>query len=145
MRDPARRAAILDELLVFGSRYEGVLVFGAEPADVALLERRGFVTDFAQGTFWDGHFEGCPVEIRITPRADGRGVSVSGGVGQAEIWSATFSEAGPYIRASLQTLCADVWVRVAWQGTTERCQNADAEGRIHVRAGRGVPAPLRCE
>lgn len=137
---PESRATLLTELAVFGTNYENILVLGATPSDRALLLDRGYVIDFEHGWFINAHYVRCTVELS-SDVADGEPPPiVRGGLGGVELWVAAIAPTadGRAIKASLSMLCGDVWVRVRWKNSEQRCDNADAEGRIAVHVGHGT-------
>ncbi|MCC6901928.1 MAG: hypothetical protein IT377_23355 [Polyangiaceae bacterium] len=134
--DPGSRGKLLTELAVFGTYYENVLVFGATARDRAVLVDRGYVIDFEQRTFINAHFEPCRVELEIPVHPGDPPVAVRGGFSDHELWGAQMeSVAGaPAVRATLRTLCGEVWVSPKWRDGRGRCQNVDHHGRIAVGA-----------
>ena len=62
-RDRQLRYGLEDEMTVFGTYYEGIVLLGARPDDVALWEKRGYVADWAHGSALVGHFEPCGVDF----------------------------------------------------------------------------------
>lgn len=138
--DPKKRAALLTDLALFGSFYENILFFGATASDRELLLDRGYVVDFERGTFINAHHVPCHVELESAVLPADPPVLVRAGLGDDEVWTARIVpvEGRRALRASLATLCGDVWVRVQWQGSETRCANADARGRVAVRAAREV-------
>lgn len=144
MTQPASRRDIIDQNLVFGMRYENILVFGATKVDLAQLDERGYVQDFAQGTFYNGHFEGCSVDLVFSPLPSDRSMAVIAGFGENALWRAAFSKEGDRIHALAKTLCGDIWVQAQWLESKATCRDADTNGRIHVSATRGKPVIVDC-
>jgi hypothetical protein len=140
LRRPESRAALLTELAVFGTHYENILLMGGNPADRALLLDRGYVIDFEHGSFVNAHYAPCEVELASEVAPTDPPLMVRGGLGKAELWNAKIvpSADGHAIKASMNVLCGDVWVRVKWQNAELRCDNADAEGRIALHAVHGT-------
>lgn len=144
---PKARAGLVNDLAVFGTRYENILFFGANAADRALLLDRGYVVDFEQGTFVNAHYTPCAVELETDVVEGDPPVLVRGGLGQTELWVAKLAELTDRraLKASLSMLCGDVWVRVRWQNSDRVCANADAQGRIAFHAEHGNTTRLVCE
>jgi hypothetical protein len=67
--DPKLREAAFTELAADAMAFEGVHVVGGRPEDFALFNRRGYVTEFEQGSTFIGRFEGCPAELLLPPEA----------------------------------------------------------------------------
>lgn len=141
------RATLLTDLAVFGTHYENILFFGASAADRALLVDRGYVIDFEHGSFVNAHYSPCAVELVSDVVPGDPPVMVRGGFGTAELWNAKVgpTAGGRALQASLSMLCGDVWVRVRWQNKDQRCDNADAEGRIALHAEHGKTTHVVCE
>lgn len=139
LRRRESRAALVTELAVFGTHYENILFLGASASDRALLLDRGYVIDFEHGSFVNAHYVPCTLELVSDVLPDDPPVIIRGGLGKAELWTGTIAPTadGRAIRTSLSMLCGDVWLRVRWQNSEQRCDNADAEGRIalHVEHG----------
>ena len=144
---PEARTAMLSELAVFGSYYENILVFGANESDRALLLDRGYVIDFEHGSFINAHDVPCAVEVSSDVLPADPPVMVRGGAREEELWPATIAKATDRrgIKASLKMLCGDVWVRVRWQNSEQRCANADAQGRIAIHAEHGTVTRVVCD
>jgi hypothetical protein len=137
---PKARAALLTDLVVYGTYYENILFFGANASDRALLLDRGYVVDFEHGSFVNAHYVPCAVELESEVLPGDPPVMVRGGVRQDALWNAKIAPAadGRAIKASLGMLCGDVWVGVHWQNSEQRCANADEKGRIAFHAGPGT-------
>jgi hypothetical protein len=150
LKRPKARAALVNDLVVFGTYYENILFFGANAADRALLLERGYVVDFEHGTFVNAHYAPCAVDLVSDVLAADPPVIVRGGMRQDELWTARISQVAdghdrPAIKASLSMLCGDVWVRVRWQNSEMRCSNSDAQGRIAIHVDHGSTARVVCE
>ena len=147
---PKLRTGVLTDLAAFGTYYENVLVFGATPSDRSLLLDRGYVIDFEHGTFINAHAEPCAVEVLVPMRPDDPPVLIRGGVRGEGLWSAKITPIPDEhtLRASMRTLCGDVWVHVQWQNSELRCANGDRHGRIALHAvagGASGPTRVTCE
>ena len=140
LANASARAALLTDLAVFGSHYENILFFGASASDWALLLERGYLIDYEHGSFLNAHHDPCLVELESDVLPSDPPVMVVGGLRQDEVWSAKIAPiAGKRaLRASLSMLCGDVWLRVRWQQSDQRCANADEQGRIALHAAHGV-------
>jgi hypothetical protein len=138
LQSPHSRAALLTELLVFGSFYENILVFGALERDRALLLERGYVIDFEHGSFVNARHVPCPVELVVPVHPGDPPIMVHGGLADHKLWAADMRSAPgeSAIVASLRMLCGDVWVNPQWRDGVGRCKNADDRGRLAVRAAR---------
>ena len=144
---PRSRAVLVNELTWFGSYYENVVFMGANARDRAILLDRGYVIDFEQDSFINAHYVPCAVELVSAVLPNDPPVRVFGGVRDREVGTAQIAPTvdGRAIKASLSTFCGDIWVRVHWQGSSQRCTNADSDGRISVYTEHGQPAHLSCE
>jgi hypothetical protein len=167
-RDPKLRGAALTQLAADGMPFEGIHVVGGRPADFALFERRGYVTEFEHGSLFVGRFEGCPAELVLTPDAlVGDPVLVEYGlfsrtlldpeprrIGIRRIDRPTLDGTG-VIRVPLNARpCGEIWVRpfadVDGSSTftpgDRTCANADGQGRIlaNVRRDQLERAAVRC-
>lgn len=143
------RSALLTKLMVYGASYENVLFFGSNAQDRALLLDRGFVTDYAHGSFVNAHFDPCRIELVLDVHPNDPPVLVRAGFGESEVWNAAISPLPPVgdrrpLLASLRTFCGDVWARVEWQNSDEHCAHADAQGHIAVHAARPLTR-ITCE
>ena len=148
MRDNARlthpkaRASLLTDLAVFGTHYENILLFGASASNRALLLDRGYIVDFEHGSFVNAHYAPCAVELVSDVLPADPPVLVRGGIRQDELWSNL--QAGPNHKQTCDQgivehgMPADIWVRVQWQNSEQRCANADAHGRIALHAEHGT-------
>jgi hypothetical protein len=147
LAQPKARGALLNELTVFGTYYENVLVFGANAGDRATLLDRGYVVDFEHGSFVNAHFVPCAVELVSDVLPGDPPVMVRGGARQDELWSSRIApiDEGRGIKASLDMLCGNVWAVVRWQGSEQHCSNADARGRIAFHAEHGTTTRVVCE
>jgi hypothetical protein len=147
LAQPKARGALLNELTVFGTYYENVLVFGASSGDKATLLDRGYVVDFEHGSFVNAHFVPCAVEVVSDVLPGDPPVMVRGGARQDELWTSTIApiDEGRGIQASLRMLCGNVWAVVRWQGSEQHCANADARGRIAFHAEHGTTTRIVCE
>jgi hypothetical protein len=137
--DRAYRHAIENELASFGMPYEGVLVVGARPDDVALWQERGYVADWTRGAAFFGHFEPCSIDFVAPVGATDR-PTFAVGVGRFE-WTPgepvepTSTEDGLTHFALKRTPCGEVWIRAEWpataSGASRGCSNALGDGKIH--------------
>jgi hypothetical protein len=138
----APREAVENRLATMGMPYEGVVVTGARPDDVALWEQRGFVADWhplGSSTFI-AHFEPCELELEVAaaplPQAVDLGVGsdvirrnvpvqpdVPGAAGQARL----------QIRGAP---CGRAWVLPHWSSPGRACANAAASGKLYATVTR---------
>ncbi|MGO8996870.1 MAG: hypothetical protein ACLQVI_26450 [Polyangiaceae bacterium] len=149
-RDPELRFGIEDELTVYGMTYEGIVVLGARPDDIALWHRRGFVTDWAQGTAFVAHFEPCSIDFTVPaaaadppPLFDLRGANYDLFVNERRT---ARSDADGLVHFEIPgSLCGDVTLRAHWNldgaplGSRPHrgvCANADASGGFTVTISR---------
>jgi hypothetical protein len=140
LTNPRSRTQLLTELLMFGTHYENIVMFGASAADRALFLDRGYLIDFERGSFINAHYAPCGVELVAEVLPGDPPIMIRGGLGDDELWPAKVAPvAGTHaMKASLNMICGDVWVRVTWQNSEQRCANADAKGRISVHAEHGT-------
>lgn len=144
LANPASRHETIDQLLVFGTRYENILVFGAEKTDVEQIEARGYVRDFAQGRFYNGHFDGCQVELTIKETPEDRGILVFAGMGDNRLWKATLIKEEQRVRAVVKTFCGDVWVQAQFAPKDDFCKNANPKGQFPLTLKKSEPVTLEC-
>jgi hypothetical protein len=137
--DATLRRRIEDELATYGMFYEGVLVTGARPSDVAQWRSRGYMTDWAQGSVLIAHFVPCPLAVVVQGASEAPLLDV--GIGDQTIFRdeslpLVVGEGASQLRLP-RSPCGDVWVRPHWtmkhDDRTEQpiyCGNAGNEGRI---------------
>ncbi len=139
--DPVARETPQNELASYGMYYEGVVVTGARPRDLALWKRRGYVADWEQGSAMVAHFEPCSLDV-VVPR-EGAAPLLDFGVGESGM---AMDKRLPVVvdadgRRHLidHGPCGDVWVRPHWSapdGTPRYCSNARDDGALLVQATR---------
>ena len=143
----AFRHEIDDDLATYGMPYQGVVVTGARPDDVALWRDRGYVADWARGATFLGHFEPCGIEL--TTPTDPMGHEPTFDIG----WGRSFPIEGVHFKSAAGTdglthfdlspaPCGEVFVRARWApaapGSPARtCGNADRDGTIVAHVTRG--------
>jgi hypothetical protein len=154
-RDAAFRRRVEDELATYGMFYEGVLVTGARPADLALWRARGYATDWANESVLIGRFVPCTLDVSV-PKGGALPLLDVGVGGQTilrdESPPSTLDGEGISHLRLARAPCGDVWVRPHWDatrpdGTNVRvfCNNADATGEIAstlTRTSSGVTCEL---
>jgi hypothetical protein len=133
------------ELATFGMFFEGVLVTQARPEDLDLWQRRGYVTEWQQGSVLLAHFEPCSIDLVLAPEtAVWPAPSVDVGVGRRTlVQGASFpvshdSEGAGHV-AIERGPCGRVWVRPRWaadDGRPRGCDGANAKGELHVTISR---------
>jgi hypothetical protein len=141
-KNPAVRRGLENEFATYGMFYEGVLVTGARPEDIAFFRLRGYAEDWSHGSVFVGHFVPCPLDVTIPPSGEPPFIDV--GVAAEVLFrdQALTSTDGPDGSRHL-TLpaapCGDVWVRPYWlrknaDGSDGRayCDNAGNDGEIHA-------------
>ncbi len=137
----AFRRGLENDLASYGMYYEGVLLTGLRPADVALWKERGFVADWERGTVLQAHFEPCRVDVLLS--GDEPAPRVDVGVGE----STMVKDRAPRERVDREgrrhllvdgTPCGAAWVRPHWDAADvpTYCGNAGASGEIAVVIGR---------
>jgi len=144
---PEARAKLLTDLVVFGTKYENLLLFGASTSDRALLLDRGYVIDFEHDSFVNAHYDPCFVEVVSDVLPGDPAVMVEGGIGPHELRRAKLAPLadGRSIKASMHMLCGDGWARVHWMQSETRCANSDVEGRIAFHADHASTTHVVCE
>ncbi|MBL8744123.1 MAG: hypothetical protein JNK04_23610, partial [Myxococcales bacterium] len=131
MLDPKARAYILDRLLLFGTRYEAVQLFGKNDADRDQLVARGMVVESDRGGYLSGRLEPCTVEVAVDIQPDDPPVQISAGLRTLELWAGEWVPSPPpTARARFRTVCGNLWTRLSWEDGKPRCKNANEEGRI---------------
>jgi hypothetical protein len=139
-RDVSYRDGILNELASLGIFYEGVVLLGARPDDVALFARRGYVTDWHAGATTVGHFEPCRIDVAVAGPIPPGGASFSVTVSPYQL----VSDVHPTPRVDAEGVshfdlgpspCGEVVIRT--RGADDpagreglACKNADAHGDL---------------
>jgi hypothetical protein len=144
--DRTLRVTIQEDLASYGMVYEGVVLVGARPDDVALWKSRGFVSDWERGATFLGHFVPCGIDFTVPatlaavpPTFDvgwGRLMPIEG----AQVAGRVGSDGLAHFNLS-QAPCGEVRVRARWgpiaPGEPARlCSNADPDGTITTRVKR---------
>jgi hypothetical protein len=140
-RSDGYRHEIENELASMGIPYEGVIVLGARPGDIALWHQRGYVADWEQGTTLLAHFEPCSVDFTVPLAAAEPGPIFDIYAGKFRL----LSNARVPSRASSDGLahfelptapCGEIGVTARGEssdGTPPAfCRNADAQGSVHA-------------
>jgi len=137
-------------LATFGMYYEGILVTGARPDDLALFQRRGYVVEWAQGSAMLAHFEPCRIEVTLPRDAPAPRIDVGVGATMMLREQRIAPVAGDDARARFVVdhgPCGRVWVRPHWDAPapdgaprTVYCRNAGPTGQVEgvVTRSRGV-------
>jgi hypothetical protein len=156
--DPKLRASVLTELAADGMPFEGIHVVGGRPADFAIFNDRGYVTEWRTGSLFIGRFEGCPAELLLSPGAlDREAVYFEYGlfseamlapepraVGRGIIPRDTPAMGGAIHVPLRARPCGELWVRVVWDADASStftpgdrtCTNAQWEGRVRANVSR---------
>jgi hypothetical protein len=154
--EPDHRAAIVTEAASYGAFYQDV-VFWGRPADIDLLEHRGYEVDWRQGGFGLAHFRGCSLHLEVDDPPDlasdavlelgwyplhqtARRIPLAG--------NARSRPPGLELEVS-RVPCGALWLRVRQgpRGARQlafRCEGADSQGRLLVPAMRETPR-VRCQ
>jgi hypothetical protein len=124
LHSPAFREAAVNYFAAYAAFYESLLVFGATPHDLDILEERGFVPRSREGGFMMAEFEGCPTEVAIVD-APGAGALLV----QYAPWPLTeptqsyqvsLTATPGLVRVPIKkSLCGNAWVRVVWRPPPE--------------------------
>jgi hypothetical protein len=139
------RHLILDELASLGVFYEGVVLFAVRPDDIALWDKRGYVTDWQSGGTFVGHFKACRIDVAVATPPAGATPSFNVTVGNYQL----ISDARPSPRVSADGIthfdlapapCGDVAVTSRWTASSDApplfCRNADPSGALHATVTR---------
>ena len=139
------RARIVTELAVHGTSYEAIEAFGAQPRDVAVLERLGFVADRTRGALFEGTFGGCDASLELPAEATRAPLRLAWGVPPLE--APIVDRALPRAREGagavslpLRRVPCRLWVRL----TPPICPGADAAGRLQVDLTPGTRGTIDC-
>jgi hypothetical protein len=81
-KDPVFRHGFEDDLANYAMYYEGVLLVGAEPSDIAHWKARGFLSEWQGDSVFLGHFEPCAVDVVTTPSSAPTASPISGSTGR---------------------------------------------------------------
>ncbi len=134
-RDRAFRNDLENELTIFGTRYEGIVLFGADAEDLALWRDRGYVTDWTHGSTLLAHFEGCSVDFTVPAAAADPAPLFDVDVGTTSFLRTRRESA----RASRATASPTLPSRAA-RAVASRCVPAGARGRRETRNRTARPA-----
>jgi hypothetical protein len=135
--DPSFRRAEESEVATYGMFYEGILLTGATPDDLALWHRRGFVADWERGSVMIAHFEPCPIDVVLPASTPLPKLDV--GVGSFTLLRdlaipPVADDTGELHFPLPQGPCGRVWVRPRWNGEADKlaavCDNLDGEGHL---------------
>jgi hypothetical protein len=144
--NPTFRHGLEDELANAAMFYEGVLLVGARPDDVAQWKGRGFRPDWERARVFIGHFEPCAVEVeldrgRLAPLLD-VGVQTQPVLHDLARAAAEGPD-GRIVQRIDWAPCGHVWIRPHWDGTasdgsatTTLCANAGPDGALPVFASK---------
>ena len=137
--DVAYRHAVEDALASLGIYYQGVVLLGAEPDDVALWSRRGYVLDESVGETFVGHFKPCHLDVAVHDAATDATPSLDVRVGSYQL--VTDARTAPRMGTDGVTHfeiaaapCGDVTViaRSTKDSNAPFCRNADEAGALHA-------------
>ncbi len=136
-----------NELATFGMFYEGVLLTGARPDDLALWHRRGYVADWEQGSVMVGRFVPCAIDVALRDGAEREGAPLLDvGVGEKVVLRdvarpvLAADDGSRHVRVD-DGPCGHVWVRPHWARTESAsrpalCGNAGADGKLRALVAR---------
>lgn len=144
-RDRRFRHAFEDERTVDGASYEGIVLLGAHPDDVALWVRRGYAVDWMNRSVLVAHFEGCDADVAIPASVAQPAPSFDVRVGGHAFLSdkrvpGRRGDDGLVHFELARTPCGDVSVRARRGDGAEGalCANADREGWMEAVLSRGA-------
>lgn len=142
--DLGLRKKVLTGLAAYGMRYEGIIVAGARPTDLAELAERGYVTDWQQGFMLLAHFASCKADLVFSSEDAAMKPRVEVGMEPEPVPLVDMVVSAPIpdgnlSHAKLSRLpCGEAWLRVTWPSEPgrpsegRRCANADRDGRIRA-------------
>jgi hypothetical protein len=129
--DRRYRHGVEEELLMYGMKYEGVLLTGARPEDLVVWKKRGYVPDWEQGSVMIARFQPCPLTVVLhgdamegSPRVDLR-------AGAAVMRDIALPASGVIERAP----CGLVYVRPHWEeagGAKRWCGGLKEDGELRA-------------
>ncbi len=140
--DPRFRSRVVNELATYGMFYEGILVTGASPADIATFLSRGFVPDAQVRSVLVAHFVPCTLDLDV--RGGGELPLVDVGVLGQTILRDEHGTQGEQHVVLRNAPCGQVWVRPHRGAPASFCQGATPTGELAVTLGPGAP-PVVCE
>jgi len=137
-RDARFRYDFEDELAVDGTYYEGIVLMGARPDDLALWRRRGYVTDWEHGSALMAHFEPCGIDFTVPAAAANPPPLFDVKVGDHQFlvnksFPSRIDEDGLAHFDLARSPCGDVTVRAHW----DREGDSKTEPRVCSNAGEG--------
>lgn len=151
--DSAMHEARLESLARSGARYRDVIFYGPR-RDRAVIERRGFATDFERDELWLAHFVGCPAALSVASGRRDQSLVVDIGWGDDATPSqrtvvppgVAADPSGRVVVALQGAPCGRVWVRAALDadasggpsGGDVLCGEADAVGKLWVELSAGA-------
>jgi len=141
-KDPVFRHGFEDDLANYAMYYEGVLLVGAEPSDIAHWKARGFLSEWQGDSVFLGHFEPCAVDVVTTPgRPPPRldiGVQAQTLLKDLERPAVVGPDGFAHQRVDWAP-CGHVWVRPHWDAqrsdgsaSSTFCENAEVTGEVRV-------------
>ncbi len=130
--DRRYRHSIEEELLLYGTRYEGVLLTGARPEDLALWKKRGYVPEWEQGSVMIARFQPCRVTVVLNGDAkEGGAPRVDLRAGAAVMRDIALPPSGVLEGAP----CGLVYVRPHWEepsGAKRWCGGLTEDGELRA-------------
>jgi hypothetical protein len=129
--------------MVYGTYYEGIVLMGARPDDLALWRSRGYVTDWEHGSALMAHFEPCQLDFTMPAAAAVPPPTFDVRIGERDFIAnerlpSRTSEDGLAHFSLARAPCGEVTVRASWEEQVAGakratfCSNADKNGRIRA-------------
>jgi hypothetical protein len=156
--DGALRERIVTELAVHGTSYEAVIAFGAQPRDVAVFDRMGYVPERANGSLLVAKFRGCHASLRMSAAVAREAIRFEWGSSSLVeplvdrvLPPAPAGTSGDLVLPIPRILCGDVWFRLSraldatGRALASPCAGADSNGRIRATLSADEPRVIACD
>jgi hypothetical protein len=154
-RDREYREGIEGELATMGVYYEGVVLLGARPDDIAFWSKRGYAVDAERGSAVVAHFQPCTISVSLPEPPPPAFATFDVIVGAVQVVSGAHppmtTDATGLVRYDIAPApCGDVVVKGRWdladapRAATLICRNGDDEGALHVAVSHDSGA-VRCD
>lgn len=136
--DPIRRRAELIRLASYGLAFDDVLFIGAaDDADAFIAT--GYEVEVRDGGFMIGHFEGCPIHLKVRGSRPGDALYVGWLHADRVVEIVVPTETDDEERLIARGSCSGMWVRAATDsGKQPRCRGGRADGAAESAAGSEV-------
>jgi hypothetical protein len=149
---PRLRAVVLTGLAAAAARFEDLIFYGSDE-DRAVIEERGWDTDWSSRNLWIARYRGCPTQVQVLvsgPQTEPLllewGWTPDNQAFRKDVVDANTAPSGGVIGAKWEAAgCGPAWVRVGfdvdgsktWSERGGHCEGAGSDGRVAYNASRG--------